>query len=94
MKFERRLQLKVTLGYMVILIVGIGMIVILLYERKQTSKIETETPKYDKYAATLTPLIATSPSLPPSVRVLSVGRKPTVPVTMPSVCVPTACCKP
>ena len=43
MKFERRLQLKVTLGYMVILIVGIGMIVILLYERKQTSKIETES---------------------------------------------------
>ena len=43
MKFERRLQLEVTLGYMVTLIIGIGMIVILLYERKQTSKIEIES---------------------------------------------------
>lgn len=43
MKFERRVQIKITLGYIVMLIVGIGMALILVYERNQIQKIETES---------------------------------------------------
>lgn len=43
MKFERRVQIKITLGYIVMLIVGIGMAFILVYERNQIQKIETES---------------------------------------------------
>lgn len=42
MTFERNLQVRITFGYIVMLIVGISMIGILINERKRVQKIETE----------------------------------------------------
>ncbi|OUN79698.1 hybrid sensor histidine kinase/response regulator [Bacteroides sp. An51A] len=43
MKFERKLQVRVALGYIVMLIIGISMVVILVHERKRIQNIESET---------------------------------------------------
>ena len=43
MNVEGKLRAKITLGYIVILIVGISMAILLLHERKRMQQIETET---------------------------------------------------
>ena len=43
MKFERKLQVRVALGYIVMLIIGISMVIILVHERKRIQNIESET---------------------------------------------------
>ena len=43
MNVEGKLRAKITLGYIVILIVGISMTILLLHERKRMQQIETET---------------------------------------------------
>ena len=41
MNVEGKLRAKITLGYIVILIVGISMTILLLHERKRMQQIET-----------------------------------------------------
>lgn len=43
MKFERKLQIKIAFGYVVMLAIGISMAFILVHERKRMKDIETET---------------------------------------------------
>lgn len=43
MNFERKIQARIMLGYIAMLIVGIGIVFILLHERKRASEIEAET---------------------------------------------------
>ena len=43
MRFEQKLQIRIALGYVVMLVVGISMIAIMLHERKRIHKIEAET---------------------------------------------------
>ena len=43
MRFEQKLQVRIALGYVVMLVVGIIMIAIMLHERKRIHKIEAET---------------------------------------------------
>lgn len=43
MKFERKLQIKIAFGYVVMLAIGISMAFILVHERKRMKNIETET---------------------------------------------------
>ena len=43
MEFERNLQVRIALGYIVVLIVGISMVFIMVHERGRIREIETET---------------------------------------------------
>ena len=43
MKFEQRLQEKITFGYVVMFIIGISMVSILVHERKRIREIEVDT---------------------------------------------------
>ena len=43
MRFEQKLQIRIALGYVVMLVVGISMIAIMLHERKRIHKIEAKT---------------------------------------------------
>lgn len=94
MNVEGKLRAKITLGYIVILIVGISMTILLLHERKRMQQIETETEDIRHVRLDINTVhhrIATLAILGENI----IGwEKPTAHVTASSACAPTACCKP
>ena len=94
MRFEQKLQIRIALGYVVMLVVGISMIAIMLHERKRIHKIEAETEDIRQVSRD----INTAHRRITRLALLGEGvigwTRQTAATTTPNACAPTACCKP
>ena len=86
---------KILWGYIFLVAVIASMAAILVHERERIREIEVESAEIRQFRrdinATHSHIIRLA-TLGESVTLA--GRKPTASVTVPSVCTPTACCKP